>query len=354
MSLEGSTSTLLLKVVVDAGRARGLDVGRALALAAIDVDVLADPVARVPRSVGRALWAELARQSGDADFGLHLAVEETAQRAMGVIEYAARTSATLGDAYARVAELLRLAIEPAEARFSVERSVGWLTFRVGDRATLADRHAAEFSVAWMLLAGRQATGKPLVPAAVAFEHHAPTNVREHVRVLGVSPRFGAPSSGFALRAVDLALPLSASDPQLHAIVTTYASDLLSKVPVSDDLPASVRRDIVASLESGDAAESAVVARVARKARMSARTLQRRLAERGTSVRRLLGEARAELALVWLLEPGATVGTVAARLGFADQAALTRAFRRWTGEVPVAYVRRSVPKAELAPSDKTMA
>lgn len=348
MSLEGSTSTLLLKFVVEAGRARGLDVARALALAAIDVEVLADPVARVPRSAGRALWAELARQSGDADFGLHLAEQDTAHGVMGVIEYAARTSATLGDAYARVAELLRLAIEPAEARFFVERAVGWLTFRVGDRTTLADRHAAEFSVAWLLLAARQATGKPLVPAAVTFEHSAPTSMREHVRVLGVQPRFGAPTSGLAFQAKALALPLSASDPRLHEIVSSYASGLLSKVPVSDDLRASVRRDIVASLESGEAAESAVVARAARKARMSARTLQRRLAERGTSVRRLLGEVRAELALVWPLEPGATVGTVAARLGFADQAALTRAFRRWTGEAPAAYARRATRAVDATP------
>lgn len=345
MSVEGSTSTLLLKLVVDAGRARGLEVDRALALAAVGAGVLADPIARVPRSAGRALWAELARQSGDADFGLHLAEQDAGQGAMGVIEYAARTSATLGEAYARVAELLRLAIEPAEARFFVEGSIGWLTFRVGDRATLADRHAAEFAVAWLLLAARQATGKPVVPAAVSFEHPAPAGVREHVRVLGVEPRFGAPASGLAFGAAALALPLSASDPKLHEIVSKYAAGLLSKVPVSDDLPAMVRRDLVASLEAGEVIESTVVARAARMARMSARTLQRRLAERGTSVRRLLGEARAELALVWLLEPGATVGTVAARLGFADQAALTRAFRRWTGEAPAAYVRRATRSDE---------
>ena len=348
-TIEGSTSAVLLKIVIDAGRARGLDVGRALSLAGTTESVLQDPVARVRRETGRVVWSELARQSGDPEFGLHLAEHNAAQGSGGVLEYAARTSATLGEAYGRVAELLRLVIEPAEARFVVERSVGWLTFRVGDKSVPADRHAAEFAVAWMLISARQGTGQTLIPAAVSFEHRAPSSVREHIRLFGVQPRFGASASGLAFRDAVLQLPLLASDPMLNQIVKTYASGLLAKMPAANDLGAMVRQQIIASIESGHSSESVVVGIVARNVRVSARTLQRRLSEAGTSVRQLLAEVRTELALAWLLEPGATAGTVAARLGFADQAAFNRAFRRWTGEAPGAYVRRL---ARSTPSETT--
>lgn len=63
-----------------------------------------------------------------------------------------------------------------------------------------------------------------------------------------------------------------------------------------------------------------------------RTLRRWLDTEGTSYRRLLDEVRAGLAAE-LLAVGLPVADVAARLGYAETAALTHAHRRWTGRPP---------------------
>jgi len=78
--------------------------------------------------------------------------------------------------------------------------------------------------------------------------------------------------------------------------------------------------------------------VAGELRMSARTMQRRLQELGTSYRRLLEAAHRERAERALRDRSTSVADVAARLGFTEPANFCRAFRRWTGKSPGAFRR----------------
>ena len=67
--------------------------------------------------------------------------------------------------------------------------------------------------------------------------------------------------------------------------------------------------------------------------MSARTLQRRLEEEQTRFTEVLDRARLDLARRLLADPALPLADVAFRLGFADLAAFSRAFKRWTGKPP---------------------
>jgi AraC-like DNA-binding protein len=73
--------------------------------------------------------------------------------------------------------------------------------------------------------------------------------------------------------------------------------------------------------------------IARSMAMSARKLQRELAEEGTTFQAVLDEVRRELAVRHLEDPMATVAKVAWLVGFSEPSAFHRAFRRWTGKSP---------------------
>jgi AraC-like DNA-binding protein len=75
--------------------------------------------------------------------------------------------------------------------------------------------------------------------------------------------------------------------------------------------------------------------------MSRRTLQRRLTEEGTSFSGLFEEMRRQEALQRLAGSGSPIAEVSRQLGFSQQSALTRAMRRWTGEVPSRLRARSL-------------
>ncbi len=70
--------------------------------------------------------------------------------------------------------------------------------------------------------------------------------------------------------------------------------------------------------------------------MAPRTLQRRLAEEGTSFFEVLDTWRFETALQLLGQPRKRIGEIAAETGYGDMAHFIRAFRRWTGQTPVNY------------------
>lgn len=67
--------------------------------------------------------------------------------------------------------------------------------------------------------------------------------------------------------------------------------------------------------------------------MSDRTLQRRLADEGTSFKQLLLQARHEQAREYLADPSLDIKEVAFLVGYEDQNSFYRAFRHWEGETP---------------------
>ncbi|RYF31488.1 MAG: AraC family transcriptional regulator, partial [Comamonadaceae bacterium] len=71
-------------------------------------------------------------------------------------------------------------------------------------------------------------------------------------------------------------------------------------------------------------------------RMSASTVQRRLAAEGTSFQSLKDELRRDLAIVRLNSSTVPLAQLAYELGFADSPAFQRAFKGWTGSAAGAY------------------
>lgn len=71
--------------------------------------------------------------------------------------------------------------------------------------------------------------------------------------------------------------------------------------------------------------------------MTRRTMTRRLASEGTGFKALLEGAQCDLAKR-LLRDGESIAQIAFALDFADQAAFSVAFKRWTGETPARYRR----------------
>jgi AraC-like DNA-binding protein len=83
------------------------------------------------------------------------------------------------------------------------------------------------------------------------------------------------------------------------------------------------------VETGDAR----IAKVARRMGMSTRTLQRALAQHGLLFRRVVDEARWELAAPLVTQSDAPIDRIAEQLGYAEAKAFRRAFRRWSGVSP---------------------
>jgi prevent-host-death family protein len=183
----------------------------------------------------------------------------------------------------------------------------------------------QFSIAGFCARISAATGRPVVPAHVAFAQPPPRSHRAFTETFGTrSIDFGASVTTFTLRASDLDRPMPGADPALAAILRRYAATLPRPQPV--DWLGRFRQVLAETMGEGTISVNALARRLA----VSTRTLQRRLAEHGTTWRAELEAAR--LRRVQLASTaGPASGTLLARqLGYADPRSVRRALRRWGG------------------------
>ena len=104
---------------------------------------------------------------------------------------------------------------------------------------------------------------------------------------------------------------------------------------------SRRRGVAARVRAAllrDPAARPTMSTVAAGLNVDGRTLRRHLAAEGTSFQELRDEVHRTLAIELLTTAGLTVDEVRRRLGYADAASFTHAFRRWTGATPGAWRR----------------
>jgi AraC-like DNA-binding protein len=73
--------------------------------------------------------------------------------------------------------------------------------------------------------------------------------------------------------------------------------------------------------------------------VSVRTLQRRLEDEGATFRAVHDALLQDIATRLLARPWLSLAEVAQQIGFADEDALAKAWKRWTGTTPSEYRRR---------------
>jgi AraC-like DNA-binding protein len=330
----GRVSARLVAGVLGAAESLGVDGGAALAAVGIDPDVLGDPEARIPIEQEEALWGELACRSGDPCFGLHAQLRMPAG-AVDVLDFAVRSSATLGDALRNLVRFNRLAHDLAEFELRREGDAARLVQRFRGADARVGWQVADYSVGGLVVVMRQLVGDDWTPREVRIAHEAPQDPAPYVALLGVLPRFGGATNEVLFDAALLARPVRGSDPRLNDILTRHAEALVARLPRADDWLGRVRALVAERLDEGDPS----IESVATPLGVGPRTLQRRLQEAGTTLRELVASLRAEMALELLGREAFGVAEVAYLLGYSEPSAFHRAFKRWHGITPAEYRRR---------------
>ncbi|MDX2087638.1 MAG: AraC family transcriptional regulator [Kofleriaceae bacterium] len=311
--------------------ARKISTDGVLALAGLAPTDLEGPEARITQAANNTVVAELARRSGDPDFGLHVA-ERLDLDAFDVVGHLAARSATLGQAFERVCAFSRILHDAG--RVDLEHRASSVVLYPGCRGLthMYPRHVAEFATLGALVLARRVTGVPIVPRAVTFKHAAPARTAEHHRLLGVSPTFDEPETAISFEPAVLGLRIEGSQPGLASHLDAYARDVMSRLPDDNGIVATVERVVTTQLARGVPEIEAIALQIA----VSARTLQRRLADEGTTFADVVDRARRQLAERYLADDRLSLAEIGFLVGFSDPSNFHRAFKRWTGVTPKAF------------------
>ncbi|MBX7101424.1 MAG: AraC family transcriptional regulator [Myxococcaceae bacterium] len=298
-----------------------------------------EPELVLPLESLEALWQRAAELTQDEAFGLNLAANFP-RGTYGLVEFIARNSATVRDGLQRIARYAGLMNDRVEVRFSERGGLGRFEHRVANRPQGYGRHGNEFFVPAVLFQARLISGEALMPRRVWFAHPQPKDVTLHRELLGTGRlEFDAGSNGFELTEAELALRITSADAPLLETLEHQAARRLDETPASLSTAERVRTELVRTLDEGLSLQS-----VAARLHLTARTLQRRLGDEGTTFAKLHDAVRSEVGKALVRDPSMGLSEVSFRLGYAELPVFLRAFKRWTGTSPTRWREKSAPLA----------
>jgi AraC-like DNA-binding protein len=310
-----------LHAVLRGFSAVGLDAAALARAVGVPADLPRDPFAVVPDGAFGRLW----RAALEADPRPHLPALVGAAvpfGAFGLTDHLVGSAPTLGAALQALAGYFRL-VSPV-SRLDVEPEHVWVHNEAPSPATAVSD--------MFTLAVTAARFRPQLPSGapreVQLTYPDVVPVAPFEQAFGAPVHLGRPRSGLALPPDTWDAPLTRPDPALHATLEALAGRVDVRTYSARPVAYAVRLRLPDALREGRAGAPAM----ARSLYLSLRTFQRRLAAEGTRYEELVDTYRREES-AQLLDGVASVGDVAARLGYAEPTSFTRAFRRWYGVPP---------------------
>lgn len=327
----GYVRTLLDAVQDSTHATRRIGAATVLAEAGLAPDLPETP--RLPHDMVSAIWLAALRLTGDAQLGLHVG-ELVRPGSFDALGQLLMTCATLGEAAEQADRFA--ALVGGGGRFAARREDSGirLLYLPFDPDWPCRRQRVEAVLAATLTFTRWLSGTEIRPRAVCFRHDAPATLAEHRRIFGMTPDFNAENDSLLLGSDTLGLPIRQANPGLKAVLSGYVQAELARLNDDDPLRGRLADSLRAALAAG---QTPGIEAAADALGLTPRTLQRRLAERGTSFQAEVNTLRSALAKDLLRgDPSLSLASIAARLGFADTANFHRAFKSWTGATPAQW------------------
>jgi len=321
-----------LEYLLDAALHQGCDLSADLIQCGVTDEQLESPQARIPIKIEQHLLLKALDCTGDTLFGLHMG-ERIRPRFMGELGYASMSSSNLRQAIDLMVPFLQVTTEFADTEVVRSDDSVSLFWRTAFTEPATSRHRVEAFFVAAVTFGRWISGTDENPLEVRFSHSLPTaDTSEYERVFRCPVLFDQPDNALVLDSRLLDLPMKDADPEVHHIMRNRLQQAVTRYLARDNLLDQVRAEIRQLLEH----TIPQVENVAEELQMKPWTLRRRLRTENTDFSTLLEEERRLMAQDWLIHSDHSISQIAADLGYSEQSAFNRAFKRWFDTTPVAY------------------
>lgn len=306
--------------------ALGGDPAAVFAAAGVAIEAVGDPEGIIVMSDLARLIAAALDATGRRDLGLRVGAA-AGTRFVGQLLPRLAHERNLGAVLDVLALLMPVNTRAAVARLHREPDVVIYEITISHPfgAVAATFHEAIIAITCAAL--RTLMGGDWRPRQVLLTHAATTSTADYVQVFGAAARCQAPLSGIVIAAADLKRPVGADVAATREPVDAAIRDVAQALglDIVDRVRTAIRRQL--------ADPGLTLARVAAQTAQSPRSLNRHLAARGTSFAGLLRDVRVDAACQLLAQTRLPLASVAAAVGYSEQAAFSRAFRASTGESP---------------------
>jgi AraC-like DNA-binding protein len=320
---EAVESVRVVRLVAGMAGAGGVDARQLAAEAGVQEWALGAAAGMVCAGGVARLWELAEEVLADPVVGLGAAARcEVGE--LGLFDYLVRTAGTLRDGLEAFGRYLPLVTTGGRLRvLAGRRQEMTYCFSYPGAGGRGRELAVQFWVGLLCGRARAETGRAVAPAHAGLAQDEPRCPRAFAEMLGTDRvDFGTPATTITYRESDLDLPMRAADPALAAILRSFGATLPQ--PVAPAWQQHFRQLLGKAIEEG----TPTLETLARRMSLSPRTLQRRLAEHGTTWRAELDTARRDRAQTARQAGTPTMTRLARQLGYTSPRSVRRALRRW--------------------------
>lgn len=316
---------------------KGLQLSDILDAAGLEPSVAMDPKTLLPLECATRILDETAALLDDPALGLHYG-EMVPPGAAGLIGHLMLATRTVREMLQIGSEYSSLHLRNVDAGYAELDGIGRFSWVFPASVAGSSQHYAGFLMAGLASRIRLAAGPRWEPLAVHFQHREPANLEPYVQALGPRLKFEQSASVLLVDPTTLSRHLPPVYDGLLETIRELGDRIRAEAePPDADVAAQVQREIARRLGAGQPFSLEAVATALGYA---PRSLQYRLRQRRTSFESVLAATRCELAAHYLRDTDMAITTIAAKLGFSEPSAFTRAAQKWFAMAPRRYRHRS--------------
>jgi len=294
--------------------------------------------ARVPMAQQDQLWSLFTQAATDPLAALAVGTDVQAGH-LDIVGMLLLSCDTLGDGLEVLTEYAPIIGD--SARFEVAPDDQGVVLRYLPDYTVCVEQRVEAALGCVVCLARWMTNGRFKPRAVLFAHGPRAEASAYAALLGCPAQFNQPFNGVAMASSELTHSLIQAGKALHAHLRLLADEMLASLP-QGSVSARVQQLIRQHPRWGKE-------RIGEALGMSGRHLNRKLADETISFKGLREALLYDLA-AQALRSGQAVALVGEKLGFSDENAFARAFRRWSGKTPAQFMRAGFTIMGPDPSD----
>ena len=297
--------------------------------AGIDPELIANPLARIGVDRIEKLWEQAVIAIDDPTFGVKM-VEHWHPSMMGALGYAWLVSSTLRRAMGRADRYIHAVSEGLNTKLEDTPAGLKLSFFIDDSVEIKPQQHT-LIIAVVLHMCRFNYGDELVASEICLARAEPDDKGAIDSFFRSKVRFGAKVDSITIARADADAELSSANKQIVLMHDEMLMKYLIEIK-KGDIVDQVKSIILENLPDGQVTDSLVASEL----NLSERSMQRRLQEHQTTFRFLLDTVREMVAKQYIENPMNRMSDIAFLLGFSEQSAFSRAFKKWTGKSPLAY------------------
>ena len=297
--------------------------------AGIDPALLFNPNARLNVASMDVVWAEAVILLDDPSFGVKM-VKYWHPSMMGALGYAWLVSANLRQAMGRIDRYIHAVTEGLETKLEDTPAGLRLSFYIVDGIEVRPQQHT-LIIAVIMYMCRFNYGDELVATRIDLARPAPEDPSEILNYFRIAVNFDAPVDSITIARADADRMLSSANKQIALMHDESLMRYLVEIK-KGDIVQQVKSIILDNLPDGQVTDKLVASEL----NLSERSMQRRLKEHKTTFRALLDGVREMVAKQYIENPVNRMSDIAFLIGFSEQSAFSRAFKKWTGKTPVQY------------------